>query len=170
MSNEQILRQCFALLVDNQPGVLARVVGMFAGRGYNIDSLTVDKVDVKSNLSRIMIVSHGTREALDQVTAQLQRLMPVRRLLNLTEAGPLVERSCALLKVKGDEAQRTKAVALAEGAGAKEIEQTDTTVMFEICAAPQQVADLIEALRSVGLAEIASSGSVAMGSGETTIL
>lgn len=170
MSNQKILTHCFAVLVDNQPGVLARVVGMFAGRGYNIESLTVDKVDDKENLSRITIVSRGTLTVLDQITAQLRRLMPVRKVLNLTEDGKFVESSLALLKVSGDAKQRAKATAIAKKAGASEVSKTKNTVVFETSGKPEDINKLISSLRPVGLIEVVRSGSVAIGCGDKTIL
>jgi len=170
MDHQEISRHCFAVLVDNQPGVLARVVGMFAGRGYNIESLVVDEVDAAANLSRITIISRGTRVIIDQIAAQLGRLMPVRRVINLTEQGPLVERSCALLKVSGDAQQLAAAAALALKAGAHEVDTTDNAVIYEITGVPDVVNKLIDSLRTTGLVELASSGSVAMGCGAHTIL
>src|SRR5471030_3003414 len=102
-------RHYFAVLVDNEPGVLARVVGMFAGRGYNIESLTVDEVDSAAHLSRITIVTSGTQKILDQIGAQLGRLIPVRKVINVTEQGRSVESCGTLLKISGTAEQRLQA-------------------------------------------------------------
>ena len=170
MDNQTISRHCFSVLVENQPGVLARVVGMFAGRGYNIESLAVDEIEAEKNLSRITIVSTGTQTVLDQIAAQLRRIVPVWRVVDLTEEGPLVERSYALLKVSGDTQQRLKAADLARKSGARAVDESENTVIFEISGAPQKIGECIKALRDVGLVEVARSGSVAIGCGKNTIL
>lgn len=169
MNAQRMARHCFAVLVDNQPGVLARVVGMFAGRGYNIESLTVDKVDAKENLSRITVVCRGTPTALEQIAAQLRRLIPVRQVVDLTLAGRFVERSYALFKVSGTAKQRAKAAAIAKKAGAKAVEKGKEIGVFEISGAPEGIDKLIEALRSNGLIEVVRSGSIAMGCGESVV-
>ena len=97
----EIEKRIFAVLVDNEPGVLARVIGLFSGRGYNIESLTVTEVDVAEHLSRITIITSGTPQVLDQIRAQLDRLVPVHRVSDLTEHGAIVERELALVKVTG---------------------------------------------------------------------
>src|SRR5579862_6458667 len=96
-----IERHAIAVLVDNEPGILARVVGLFSGRGYNIDSLTVAEIDRANNLSRITIVTTGTRMIIEQIKAQLSRLVPVHKVHDLTDEGPCVEREMALIKVVG---------------------------------------------------------------------
>lgn len=162
-------RHCFAVLVDNEPGVLARVVGMFSGRGYNIESLTVDEVDSAAHLSRITIVTSGTQKILDQIAAQLGRLMPVRKVVNLTEQGRSVESGNALMKISGNAEQRLKAAALAQKAGARMVDATGNTAIYEVSGAPEAVQRLIEDLRPCGLVEVARSGSIAMGCGDAVL-
>jgi len=169
MDNEKISRHCFSVLVENQPGVLARVVGMFAGRGYNIECVAADRVETEEDLERITVVSIGTQTVLDQIAAQLGRLVPVRRVVDLTEEGPLVERGYALLKVAGDARQREKAAGLAQRAGARAVHESENVVIFEKSGTPQEMKDFIGALRDTGLVEVARSGSVAIGAGEKTI-
>ncbi len=163
------MRHCFALLVDNEPGVLARVVGMFSGRGYNIESLTVDEVDSAAHLSRITIASTGTQKILDQIAAQLGRLVPVRKVVNLTEQGRSVESCNALLKISGTAEQRLAASDFAKKSGARMVDATGNTAIYEISGAPQAVDRLTEDLRSCGLVEVARSGSIAIGCGEAVL-
>ena len=170
METQKIARHCFAVLVENQPGVLSRVVGMFSGRGFNIESLSVDEVDVKAKLSRITIVSNGTAAALDQVRAQLGRLVPVRNVIDMTEDGPLVERIYALLKIRGTAKQRTKAAMLAKKAGAREVNASPNSAIYEVSGAPKEIDKIVAALLGAGLVEVARSGSVALGCGDTTII
>lgn len=162
-------RHCFAILVDNEPGVLARIAGMFSGRGYNIESLTVDEVDNAAHLSRITIVTSGTQKILDQIAAQLGRLIPVRKVINLTEQGRSVESCGALLKISGNTEQRMKASELAQKAGARLVDATGNTTIFEISAAPQVIDRLIAELRPCGLQEVARSGSIAMSCGDAVL-
>jgi len=166
---QPISRNCFAVLVDNEPGVLARVVGMFSGRGYNIESLTVDEVDAAQKLSRITIVSSGTQKILDQIAAQLGRLVPVRKVVNLTEQGRSVESGTALLKISGTAEVRLQAADIAKQAGARMVDATGNTAIYELTAAPVSIDKLIAALRPFGLSEIARSGSLAMGCGDAVL-
>jgi acetolactate synthase-1/3 small subunit len=166
---EPISRHCFAVLVDNEPGVLARVVGMFSGRGYNIESLTVDEVDAELRLSRITIVSSGTRKIIDQIAAQLGRLVPVRKVVNLTESGRSVESCNALLKISGNAEQRLAASGFAQKAGARLVDAFGNTAIYEISGAPDAINRLIADLRPTGLIEIARSGSLAMGCGDAVL-
>lgn len=168
-SPQPVSRHCFAVLVDNEPGVLARVVGMFSGRGYNIESLTVDEVDSAANLSRITIVSRGTQVILDQIAAQLGRLMPVRKVINLTEQGRSVECIAALVKIVGDADKRARAAAIAENGGARVVDTTGDALMVQMCGEPHVIDRLISQMRPLGLAEIARSGSLAMGCGDAVL-
>ncbi len=162
-------RHCFALLVDNEPGVLARVIGLFSGRGYNIESLTVDEVDAAQKLSRITIVTCGTPMIIDQIGAQLARLVPVRQVVNLTRQGTFIESGVALLKIAADAEQRMAATALAEKAGARIAHTNGGTTIYEITAQPEAIDRLIGQLRPYGLVEIARSGSIAIGCGEQAL-
>lgn len=163
------MRHCFAVLVDNEPGVLARVVGLFSGRGYNIESLTVDEVDSAKHLSRITIVSNGTQKILDQIGTQLTRLVSVRHVVNLTEQGRSVESVNALLKVAGNAEQRLKAAAIAQKTGARLVDATGNASIFEISGAPETIGRLIDELRPHGLIEVARSGSIAMACGDAVL-
>ena len=163
------MRHCFAILVDNEPGVLARVVGMFSGRGYNIESLTVDEVDAAAHLSRITIVTSGTQKIIDQIAAQLGRLVPVRKVVNLTEQGRSVESGNALLKISGNTEQRMKAATVAQKAGARMVDATGNTVVYELSGAPAAIERIIADIRPCGLIEVARSGSIAMSCGDAVL-
>src|SRR6202043_4192065 len=125
-------RHTIAVLVDNEPGVLARVIGLFSGRGYNIESLTVAEVDAGAALSRITIVTSGTRMIIEQIKAQLSRLVPVRKVHDLTDEGPFVEREMALIKVKGKGDTRIESLRLADIFRARVIDSTTDSFVFEI--------------------------------------
>src|SRR5271170_2031113 len=123
---EKTSRQCFAILVDNEPGVLARVIGLFSGRGYNIESLTCDEVDRENNLSRITVVTSGTKMIIGQVGAQLGRLVPVREVVDLTEQGRFIESCVAFVKVASNSAMKTADVKMAgRKFGARIVDETD---------------------------------------------
>src|SRR5471032_960569 len=102
------------VLVDNEPGVLARVIGLFSGRGYNIDSLTVSETEHQKHLSRITIVTRGTPMVIEQIKNQLDRLVPVHRVVDLTLAGPAIERELAMVKVRSKGEPRMEALRLAD--------------------------------------------------------
>ena len=166
---EEVNRHTIAVLVDNEAGVLARVIGLFSGRGYNIESLTVDEVDSAANLSRITIVSRGTQVILDQIAAQLGRLMPVRKVVNLTEQGRSIECVVALIKIVGNAAMRAKATAIAENAAARVVDTTGDAMVVQMCGEPGVVDRVIDQLRPCGLTEIARSGSLAIGCGDAVL-
>src|SRR5580704_16347808 len=129
---DTIERHTIAVLVDNEPGILARVVGLFSGRGYNIDSLTVAEVDPANNLSRITIVTSGTPMVIEQIKAQLSRLVPVHKVRDLTEEGPFVERELALVKVAGKGEGRIESLRLADVFRARVIDSTTESFVFEL--------------------------------------
>ncbi len=134
-------RHCFAVLVDNEPGVLARVVGLFSGRGYNIESLTVDEVDLADKLSRITIVTSGTPMVIEQIAAQLGRLIPVRQVINLTASGRFIESCVAFIKLIGDpETVHADAKLIARKFGARVVDETDNAIIFEITSDFDQIA------------------------------
>ena len=166
---ESPLRNCFAILVDNEPGVLARVIGLFAGRGYNIESLTVDEVDQASHLSRITIVTSGSPLIIDQIKSQLSRLVPVRRVINLTRQGRFLEMVAAYIKLIASADQRAKATVIAEKAGASVADISDNAVVFALTTTESQIDALINELREFGTIESARTGSVAMSCGETML-
>ena len=162
-------RHCFAVLVDNEPGVLARVIGLFSGRGYNIESLTVDEIDRAMHLSRITIVTTGTPMVISQIKAQLGRLVPVRQVINLTEEGPFVEGSLAFIKITGGPEKREEAILIARKYGARIANTTGDAVIFEITSGFDKIDRMIEQLGDLGRIEIARTGSVAMACSEAIL-
>ena len=128
-----------AVLVDNEPGILARVVGLFSGRGYNIESLTVAEIDAAENLSRITIVTSGTPMMIEQIKAQLDRLVPVHKVHDLTDEGPHVERELALVKVKGTGEKRVEALRLADVFRARVVDATTESFVFEMTGASEKL-------------------------------
>ncbi|MBE1282388.1 MAG: acetolactate synthase small subunit [Rhodobacteraceae bacterium] len=159
-------RHTIAVLVENEPGVLARVIGLFSGRGYNIESLTVAEVDHTGHLSRITIVTTGTPQVIEQIKAQLGRIIPVHEVHDLTVEGPAVERELAILKVVGDGDKRVEALRLADIFRANVVDSTLGSFIFEITGAPDKIDAFAELMRPLGLAEIARTGVAALLRGE----
>ena len=151
-----------AVLVDNEPGILARVVGLFTGRGYNIESLTVAETDAKEKLSRITIVTNGTPMVIEQIKAQLDRLVPVHRVHDLTLAGPHIERELALVKVKGTGEKRVEALRLADVFRAKVIDAKTDSFVFEVTGNSDKVQTFISLMAALGLVDVGRTGIVAM--------
>jgi acetolactate synthase-1/3 small subunit len=151
-----------AVLVDNEPGILARVVGLFSGRGYNIESLTVAQTDAKQNLSRITIVTSGTPMVIEQIKAQLDRLVPVHRVHDLTTEGPHIERELALVKVKGTGEKRVEALRLADVFRAKVIDAKTDSFVFEVTGNSDKVQTFISLMAALGLVDVGRTGIVAM--------
>ncbi len=151
-----------AVLVDNEPGILARVVGLFSGRGYNIESLTVAQTDARQNLSRITIVTSGTPMVIEQIKAQLDRLVPVHRVHDLTTEGPHIERELALVKVKGTGEKRVEALRLADVFRAKVIDAKTDSFVFEVTGASDKVQTFISLMGALGLVDVGRTGIVAM--------
>ena len=160
-----IERHTIAVLVDNEPGVLARVIGRFSGRGYNIESLTVAETDTARHLSRITVVTSGTPMVIEQIKAQLDRLVPVHRVSDLTLTGPHVARELALLKVVGTGDKRVESLRLADVFRAKVIDSTTESFVFEITGASDKVNAFIDILRPLGLVEVSRTGVVAIARG-----
>jgi acetolactate synthase-1/3 small subunit len=160
-------RHTIALLVDNEPGVLARVIGLFSGRGYNIESLTVAEVNPRDNLSRITIVTVGTPMIIEQIKAQLDRLVPVHKVRDLTMEGPYVEREMALVKVSGTGEKRVEALRIAEIFGARVVDATITSFVFEITGTAEELGRFVELMEQLGLVDISRTGAVAMSRGAT---
>ena len=154
-----------AVLVDNEPGILARVVGLFSGRGYNIESLTVAQTDAKQNLSRITIVTSGTPMVIEQIKAQLDRLVPVHRVHDLTIEGPHIERELALVKVKGTGEKRVEALRLADVFRAKVIDAKTDSFVFEVTGTTDKVQTFVGLMGGLGLVDVARTGVVAMSRG-----
>ena len=158
-------RHTLSILVDNEAGVLGRIVGLFSARGYNIESLTVADVSADEAVSRITIVTSGPRRVIDQITAQLDRLVPVHSVSDLTELGPHVERELALVKVAGTGEKRVEALRLADIFRARPVDTTTHSFVFEISGSTTKVDQFIELMREVGLVEVARGGVVALSRG-----
>jgi acetolactate synthase I/III small subunit len=162
---ETIERHAIAVLVDNEPGILARVVGLFSGRGYNIESLTVAEVDRKNKLSRITLVTTGTRMIIEQIKAQLSRLVPVHKVHDLTDEGPFVEREMALVKVASKGDARIESLRLADIFRAQVVDSTIGSFVFEITGSSEKLNAFIALMEPLGLAEVSRTGSVAIARG-----
>jgi acetolactate synthase I/III small subunit len=160
-----IERHTIAVLVDNEPGVLARVIGLFSGRGYNIESLTVAEVDRRNSLSRITVVTSGTPMIIEQIKAQLSRLVPVHRVHDLTEEGPYVERELALIKVAGKGEARIESLRLADVFRARVIDSTTESFVFEMTGAAEKLNAFIALMEPLGLVEVSRTGAVAIARG-----
>lgn len=155
-------RHVLAITVDNESGILAKIAGLFTARGYNIDSLTVADISENHELSRITIVTHGPPAVIDQIHAQLERLVPVHKVADLTELGPHVERELALVKVAGKGENRVEALRLADVYRAKVVDSTTESFIFEITGAPEKIDAFIGLMRELGLVEVGRTGIVGM--------
>jgi acetolactate synthase-1/3 small subunit len=158
-----------SVLVENESGVLARVIGLFSGRGYNIDSLTVAPVERDRSKSRITIVTTGTEMVIEQIKAQLDRLVPVYRVLDLTREGPHLARELALIKVVGTGQDRNEALRLAEAFRARVIDASTESFIFELTGATDKLDAFLDLMRPIGLAEVSRTGVAAITRGRTTI-
>jgi acetolactate synthase-1/3 small subunit len=157
-----IERHTLSVLVDNEPGVLARVVGLFSGRGYNIESLTVAEVAHAEHWSRITIVTTGTPEAIEQIGHQLERIIPIHKVTDLTLRGRSIERELAMIKVRGKGEMRVEALRLAEAFKAKVVDATTESFIFELTGAPSKIDDFLDIMRPLGLVELARTGVAAI--------
>ena len=155
-------RHVLAVTVDNEPGILAKITGLFTARGYNIDSLTVADISDDHAVSRITIVTNGPPQVIDQIEAQLERLVPVHKVIDLTAAGPHVERELALIKVAGTGEKRVEALRIAELFRAKVVETTTQSFVFELTGAPDKIDSFITLMRELGLVSVGRSGVVGM--------
>ncbi len=162
---EQVVSRTLSVLVDNEPGVLARVIGLFSGRGYNIDSLTVTETEHEKQVSRITIVTSGTPAVIEQIKHQLERLVPVHRVRDLTLEGNSVERELALIKVAGKGDKRIEALRLAEIFRAKVIDTSTEHFVFEITGKSQKIETFIGIMKELGLVEVSRTGIAAIGRG-----
>ena len=154
-----------SVLVDNEPGILARVVGLFTGRGYNIESLTVAETNAAEKLSRITIVTAGTPMVIEQIKAQLDRLVPVHRVHDLTLEGAHIERELALVKVRSSGEKRVEALRLADVFRAKVIDAKSDSFVFEVTGNTDKVQTFIGLMESLGLVDVVRTGIVAMSRG-----
>jgi acetolactate synthase-1/3 small subunit len=163
--NQAEQRHTIAVLVDNEPGVLARVIGLFSGRGYNIDSLTVAEVDRALGRSRINIVTSGTAQVIEQIKALLDKLVPVHKVSDLTVEGPHIERELALVKVAGEREKRVQALRIADFMHARLVDSTTDSFVFEITGASNELDAFIDLMEPLGLAEVSRAGVVAIARG-----
>lgn len=164
-TKDQVNRTTLAVLVDNEAGVLARVIGLFSGRGYNIESLTVAEVDHLDHTSRITIVTSGTPAVIAQIKAQLERLVPVHRVIDLTQDKPAIEREMAMVKVAGTGEKRVEAMRLSEVFRARAIDTTHSSFVFEVTGAPQKIDAFVDLMKPLGLVEVTRTGVVAISRG-----
>ncbi|MBM3585162.1 MAG: acetolactate synthase small subunit [Alphaproteobacteria bacterium] len=162
-------RHTIAVLVDNEPGVLARVIGLFSGRGYNIDSLTVAEVDAERMLSRITVVTRGTPMIIEQIKAQLRRLVPVHRVSDLTVEGPHVERELALIKVAASGDKRVESLRIADIFRARVVDSTTSSFVFEVTGTSEKLGAFINLMRPLGLVDVSRTGVVAISRGPKAI-
>ena len=154
-----------SVLVQNEPGVLARVIGLFSGRGYNIDSLTVSETESQKHLSRITIVTTGTPDVIEQIKHQLDRMVPVYRVIDMTLEGRSIERELAMVKVRGTGDNRVEALRLADAFRARVIDATTESFVFEITGNTAKINQFIDLMRPLGLVEVSRTGVAAIGRG-----
>jgi acetolactate synthase I/III small subunit len=154
-----------SVIVDNEPGVLARVIGLFSGRGYNIESLTVSETEHQKHLSRITIVTRGTPMVIEQIKNQLGRLVPIHRVVDMTLAGPSIQRELAMVKVAGTGEPRVEALRLADAFRARVIDAGTTSFIFEITGASEKIEQFIALMLPLGLVEVSRTGVVAIARG-----
>lgn len=162
---EPVARHTLAVIVDNEPGVLARIAGLFSGRGYNIESLTVSETEHEKHLSRITVVTSGTASVIDQIKAHLDRLVPVHRVVDLTIEGEAIERELALVKVVGKGDMRVEAMRLAAAFGARTLDASLTSFVFELTGSTEEIERFIKTMNAVGLSEVSRTGIAAMSRG-----
>jgi acetolactate synthase-1/3 small subunit len=163
--SQAIGQHTLAVIVDNEPGVLARVIGLFSGRGYNIESLTVSETEHEKHLSRITIATRGTPMVIEQIKNQLDRLVPIHRVIDMTLAGNAIERELAMVKVRGKGEARVEALQLAEAFRARIIDTTTESFIFEITGASDKIESFINLMLPLGLVEVSRTGIVAIGRG-----
>jgi acetolactate synthase-1/3 small subunit len=154
-----------AILVQNEPGVLARVIGLFSGRGYNIESLTVSETENKKHLSRITIVTTGTPMVIEQIKHQLDRMIPVYRVVDMTQSGRALERELAMVKVRGTGEHRVEALRMADAFRARVIDASTESFVFEITGNTSKIDQFIDLMRPLGLVEVSRTGVAAIGRG-----
>lgn len=162
-------RHTLAVLVDNEFGVLARVIGLFSGRGYNIESLTVAEVEHEKKLSRITIVTSGTEIVIEQIKKLLEKMVPVHKVHDLTVEGEHVERELALVKVAGNGKNRVESLRVADVFGASVVDSTDESFVFEITGTLEKVDEFISLMQPLGLIEICRTGIAAMSRGKSSV-
>jgi acetolactate synthase I/III small subunit len=162
---DPIQTHTLSVLVDNEPGVLARVIGLFSGRGYNIESLTVAEVDASRHLSRITLVTSGTPMVIEQIKAQLDRLVSVHAVRDLTTEGPHVAREMALIKVVGSGEKRVESLRIADIFRARAVDSTIESFVFEMTGSPEKIDAFVALMRPLGLVDVSRTGVVAISRG-----
>jgi len=162
MKNPATERHTLSVLVDNEPGVLARVIGLFSGRGYNIDSLTVSETEHEKQLSRITIVTTGTPMVIEQIKNQLERLVPVHRVIDVTVGGKSIERELAMVKVRGTGERRVEALRLSDAFRARVIDATTESFVFELTGKSDKIDQFVGLMLPLGLVEVSRTGIVAI--------
>jgi acetolactate synthase I/III small subunit len=162
---EKVESRTLAVIVDNEPGVLARVIGLFSGRGYNIDSLTVSETEHEKHQSRITVVTRGTPMVLEQIKNQLDRLVPVHRVVDMTTGKPSIQRELAMVKVRGSGEPRVEALRLADAFRARVIDAGTESFVFEITGASDKIESFINLMLPLGLVEVSRTGVAAIGRG-----
>jgi acetolactate synthase-1/3 small subunit len=167
--DSRIENHTLSVLVDNEPGVLARVIGLFSGRGYNIESLTVSETDHANNLSRITIICSGTALVIEQIKNQLDRLVPVHRVSDLTLEGAHVERELALVKVVSTGEKRIEALRTADIFRARVIDSTQESYVFEVTGSTGKINAFIDLMRGLGMIDLSRTGVAAMSRGAKAI-
>ncbi len=165
-TTQAVNRHTLAVLVDNEFGVLARVIGLFSGRGYNIESLTVAEVEHDRKLSRITIVTSGTETVVEQIKKLLEKMVPVHRVHDLTVEGAHVERELALIKVVGSGEARVEALQIADVFRARVVDSTPESFVFEMTGESGKIDEFINLIRPLGLIEICRTGVAAMSRGK----
>jgi acetolactate synthase I/III small subunit len=166
IKEETAERHTLAVIVDNEPGILARIAGLFTARGYNIESLTVSEITDDKSVSRITIVTSASPGTLEQIVAQLDRLVPVHKVRDLTAEGEHVERELALVKVAGTGDHRIEALRLADVYRARVVDATITSFVFEVTGTTEKIDKFVELMGEVGLLEVARTGIVAISRGK----
>ena len=162
IKHEASERHVLTVTVDNEAGILAKIAGLFTARGYNIDSLTVADITENHSVSRITIVTHGPPAQIDQIRAQLERLVPVHKVVDLTEVGPYVERELALIKVAGVGDHRVEALRVADIFRAKVVDTSTKSFIFELTGPPDKIDSFVALMRELGLVEVGRTGVVGM--------
>ncbi|EHD14653.1 acetolactate synthase small subunit [Commensalibacter intestini A911] len=166
---DEFINAIFSLIVENESGVLSRVIGLFAGRGYNIESLTVAPVDDDGRKSRINILTSGTPMVINQIKEQLNKQVPVYQVVNLCQQGPYVARELALIKVVSKGLERAEALNLAGAFRAQVVDASVDSLVFELTGKTQKINAFVDLLRPLGLVELSRTGIAAIGRGCQTI-
>ena len=162
IQKQETERHVLTITVDNESGILAKIAGLFTARGYNIDSLTVADISENHSVSRITIVTNGPPAQIDQIRAQLERLVPVHKVVDLTEIGPYVERELALIKVAGTGDKRVEALRVADIFRAKVVDTSTSSFVFELTGPPDKIDSFVALMRELGLVEVGRTGIVGM--------